>query len=313
MSKLILVAGATGKQGRALIEALRPTSDSDDIPFRVLALTRSASGPSAQRLIQERHVQVVEGNLDSSESMRKVYEDAKGLGGIWGVFCVLAFPGLGANADGEERQGKLMADLALEYGVSAYIYSTAERGGEQSDDMEKLSGRAKVLAERHVQAFGERGLPWTILLDNYDDFIGSITVAVMTHGLKEGTKLGVIDPKDIGHVAAAVFKVKNTNYQILVVIGDVLTMSEQHASYKRATALNKSTQELVQHFENIHTARTTGQHEHFESQLNLGREAYPQMKTVYDWAVEQQKSRGQRENAADWNKVSLWRLMLGKS
>jgi hypothetical protein len=267
--------------------------------------------------------------------MRKVYEDAKGSGGIWGVFCVLAFPGLGANADGEERQGKFMADLALEYGVSVYIYSTAERGGEQSDEMEKLSGRAKVLAERHVQALGEKGLPWTILrpgffLDNYNDFIGSVAVAVMTRGLKEDSKLGVIDPKDIGHVAAAVFKnPEKYKHQILVVIGDVLTMSEQHASYKRATgrtlpsipgflatillALNKSTQELVQHCENMHTARTTGQHEHFEAQLNLACEAYPQMKTVYDWAVEQQKNQGQQTNAADWNKVSLWRLMLGKS
>ena len=107
MSRHILVVGATGKQGRALIEALRPTSDSDDIPFRVLALTRSASSPSAQRLVQERHVQVVEGDLDSAESLRKVYENANSLGGIWGVYCVLAYPGLGANADGEERQGKV--------------------------------------------------------------------------------------------------------------------------------------------------------------------------------------------------------------
>lgn len=335
MSKLILVAGATGKQGRALIEALQPSPDSDDMPFRVLALTRSASSPSAQHLLQERHVQVVEGDLDSPQSIRKVYEDAKGFGGVWGVFCVLAFPGLGANADGEERQGKFMADLALEYGVSVYIYSTAERGGEQNDEMETLSGRAKVLVERHVQALGERGLPWTILrpgffLDNYNDFIGSVTVAVMTRGLKEDSKLGVIDSKDIGHVAAAVFKnPEKYKHQILVVIGDVLTMSEQHASYKRATgrtlpsipgflaaillALNKSTQELVQHMENIHTARTTGQHEHFEAQLNLSREAYPQMKTVYDWAVEQQKNQGQQKNAAGWNNVSLWRLILGKS
>ncbi|KAG1793845.1 NAD(P)-binding protein [Suillus plorans] len=334
MSKLILVAGATGKQGRALIKSLQPTSESDDIPFRVLALTRSASSSTAQRLAQERHVQVVEGDIDSPESIRKVYEDAKGSGGIWGVFCVLAYPGLGANADGEERQGKFMADLALEYGVSVYIYSSAERGGEQSDETEKLSGRAKVLAERHVQALGERGLPWTILrpgffLDNYDDFIGSIAVGVLTRGLKEDTKVGVIDAKDIGHVAAAVFKnPEKYKHQILVVIGDVLTMSEQHACYKRATgrnlpsipgflaaillALNKSTQELVQHFENIHTARTTGQHEHFESQLNLCREAYPQIKTVYDWAVEQQENQGQPENAAEWNKVSLWRLILGK-
>ncbi|KAG1719555.1 NAD(P)-binding protein [Suillus paluster] len=332
VSKHILVVGATGKQGRALIEALQPPADLDDIPFRVLALTRSASSASAQRLVQERHVRVVEGDLDSPESIQKVYEDAKSSGGIWGVFCVLAPPGLGANPDGEERQGKSMADLALEYGVSVYIYSTAERGGEQIDE-KQLSGRAKVLAERHVQALGEKGLPWTIMrpgffLDNYTDFI--VTVAVMTRGLKKDSKLGVVDPKDIGHVAAGVFKnPEKYKHQILVVVEDVLTMSEQHASYKRATgralpsvpgflatmllAWNKAAQELVRHFESIHNARITGQYEHFESQLNLGRKAYPQMKTVYDWAVEQQKNKGQQENAADWNKVSLWRLMLGKS
>ncbi|OJA08102.1 NAD(P)-binding [Rhizopogon vesiculosus] len=336
MSKYILVVGATGKQGRAVIEALRPTADSDDIPFRVLALTRSTSSPSAQGLVQERHVQVVEGNLDSAESMRKVYEDAKSSGGIWGVFCVLAYPGLGANADGEERQGKLMADLALEYGVSVYLYSTSERGGQKNDEIQKLSGRAKVLAERHVQSLGERGLPWTIMrpgffLDNFDNgFIGSITVAVMTRGLKKDSKLGVVDSKDIGHVAAAVFKnPEKYKHKVLVVIGDVLTMTEQHASYKRATgrpipsipgylattllALNKSMQELVQNFENLHTARTTGEHEHFESQLHLAHEAYPQMKTVYDWAVEQQQKNEGNQNTAGWNKVSLWRVMLGKS
>ncbi len=49
---------------------------------------------------------VVEGNLDSPETVRRVFENAKEDGGIWGVFCVLVFPGIGANADGEERQGK---------------------------------------------------------------------------------------------------------------------------------------------------------------------------------------------------------------
>jgi hypothetical protein len=54
-----------------------------------------------------------------------------------------------------------MADLALEYGVSVYLYSTSERGGDKNDEIQKLSGRAKVLAEQHVQSLGERGLPWT--------------------------------------------------------------------------------------------------------------------------------------------------------
>jgi hypothetical protein len=54
----------------------------------------------------------------------------------------------------------MLADLALEYRVSAFVYSSALRLGPTYDDHEKLSGRAKVLVERHVKSLGENGLPW---------------------------------------------------------------------------------------------------------------------------------------------------------
>lgn len=95
----------------ALIHALDPAIHSDDASmgdaFHILALTREASSPSGKSLASHGHVTVVEGDLDSISSIRKIFEDAKSQGGIWGVFCVLAFPGLGANADGEEAQGKV--------------------------------------------------------------------------------------------------------------------------------------------------------------------------------------------------------------
>lgn len=110
MSRTILITGATGKQGGALIGALRSASsvlpETDN--FRILALTRKASNPRARLLSQDHNIEVVEGDLNSLESIRKVFESAqKSYGGVWGVFCVLAYPGLGANADGEERQGKV--------------------------------------------------------------------------------------------------------------------------------------------------------------------------------------------------------------
>lgn len=110
MTRLILVAGATGKQGKALIDALHPqsiSSNTSEQPFHVLALTRQPRSPAAEQLALAEHVTVVEGNLDDTSSIRKVFEDAKTRGGVWGVFCVLMFPGLGANADGEEKQGKV--------------------------------------------------------------------------------------------------------------------------------------------------------------------------------------------------------------
>jgi NAD(P)-dependent dehydrogenase (short-subunit alcohol dehydrogenase family) len=106
--KTILIAGATGRQGQATIRALAPSLD--DFPeFRVLALTRDPNSATCAKCFNGmEHVTVVQGNLDSENSMRAIFEAQKPNGGIWGVFCVLPFPGLGANADGEEKQGKVI-------------------------------------------------------------------------------------------------------------------------------------------------------------------------------------------------------------
>ncbi|KIJ22130.1 hypothetical protein PAXINDRAFT_165397 [Paxillus involutus ATCC 200175] len=342
MSKTILVTGATGKQGRALIDTLGRSSSagsedqtqSPDHAFRVLALTRQTSSPGAQRLAREEHVEVLEGDLDSPESIRKIFEDRKDKGGIWGVYCVLAFPGLGANADGEERQGKMMADLALEYGVSTFIYSSAERAGDKNDENEKLSGRAKVSIERHIKSLSDKGLSWTIMrpgffLDNFEGFIGSITVAVMANGLKPDITLGVIDSVDIGCVAAAIFRNPDKfKHKELVVIGDVLTMPQLQEAYKTTVGqplpaipgflariliiMNKSTQDLIKYIEMAHSARACGEHENFPAQLQLTREAYPEIKSVRAWALAQKEASGKGGTKDGWNNISLWKLLTGR-
>jgi len=104
----ILVAGATGRQGQALIHALLGPAAPEG-GWHVHALTRKASSPTAARLAEKypANLTLAEGNLEEKNSIVKVFEDAKTGGGIWGVFCVLAFPGMGADASGEENQGKV--------------------------------------------------------------------------------------------------------------------------------------------------------------------------------------------------------------
>jgi len=54
--------------------------------------------------------------------------------------------------------------MGSEYGVSLFVYSSGERGGEVDDDVPgKLqhSQESKVAVERHVKALGEKGLTWT--------------------------------------------------------------------------------------------------------------------------------------------------------
>jgi uncharacterized protein YbjT (DUF2867 family) len=112
MPKTLLVTGATGQQGRALIKALSTLveNDDNDAQYHILALTRSRSSVAAKPLAADQKcVTVVEGDLNNRDSIIKIFDDAQksDLGAIWGVFAVLAYPGLGQNGDGEEAQGKV--------------------------------------------------------------------------------------------------------------------------------------------------------------------------------------------------------------
>lgn len=55
----------------------------------------------------------------------------------------------------------MLADLAFEYKVQSFIYSSAVRAGPKYENELKLSGLAKRNIERHCMALGEKGLPWT--------------------------------------------------------------------------------------------------------------------------------------------------------
>ncbi|KAF8069920.1 NAD(P)-binding protein [Lyophyllum atratum] len=343
--KLILVTGATGKQGRALISALRPAASTgtngsqpeaagsnNAPPFRILALTRKADSPSAKQLSQENHVDVVEGNLDDPLSLRKVFEDAKAKGGVWGVFCVLVYPGLGANADGEEKQGKALADLALEFGVSSFVFSSSERGGESYDDQLTLDRLAKVRIERHVRGLGSKGLKWTILrpgffMENFEGTIGSVTIGVLKAGLKPATTIQLIAVDDIGHVAAGVFKAPESyTSKILVVVGDISTTSQIEEAYKTATGrpipsiprflarilinINGHTQGLLSELERVHLLRVDPSNEENAIQMATTREAYPGMTSFGTWAKQKQGKDAKREG--NWNQISIVRLLTGK-
>ena len=83
MSRAILVTGATGKQGGAVVKALL----SSDSNFHLLAVTRSKDSGAAQKLSLKPRVSLVQGNLDDTEA---IFEDAKKATSlpIWGVFSV---------------------------------------------------------------------------------------------------------------------------------------------------------------------------------------------------------------------------------
>jgi uncharacterized protein YbjT (DUF2867 family) len=82
MTKLLLITGATGQQGGAVLKALEGSD------FEIIALTRNASSPSAQRLIQRSpNIKLLQGDLDNPTA---IFEDLQKVTStpIWGVFSV---------------------------------------------------------------------------------------------------------------------------------------------------------------------------------------------------------------------------------
>ncbi|CAG7854480.1 SubName: Full=Uncharacterized protein {ECO:0000313/EMBL:CCA69778.1} [Serendipita indica DSM 11827] len=246
--RTILVTGATGHQGHAVIcSLLRENAAQGDQHkhFKILATTRDPDSPRATALLRKGggRVEVVRCNLNDANEVNGLFTKCGPHSGkIWGVFCALVFPGPGKSAVGEERQGKTLIDAAIKHGVSHFVYSSVDRGGEARDDTFTLDKAAKVAIERYLKKrTGEEGsMSWTILrpgffMTNFVGSAGKIAAAVVREGLKPSTKLELVAVEDIGEFARVVFHDPQKYSSRCVVLGaECLTAAERDASYARA-------------------------------------------------------------------------------
>lgn len=157
----ILVGGATGKQGGALITHLLKGQ------WRLRALTRNPNGRAAQEL-SRRAVEVVRGDMDEVESLKRAMK------GIYGVYSVQDFWTVGARR--EVQQGKNMADAARAVGVQHFLYSSVG-GAERNSGITHWETKWEV--EKHIRKLG---LPATILrpaafMENY--YIETVEVGIL--------------------------------------------------------------------------------------------------------------------------------------
>ncbi|WP_421702768.1 NmrA family NAD(P)-binding protein [Aliiroseovarius sp.] len=72
MTKTIVVTGATGNQGGAVVRHLLNTE------FAIKAVSRSLHSPAAQKL-REMGVEVVQGDLDKPETLGPILDGAHGV------------------------------------------------------------------------------------------------------------------------------------------------------------------------------------------------------------------------------------------
>ncbi|KAK0647108.1 hypothetical protein B0T16DRAFT_329164 [Cercophora newfieldiana] len=339
----ILVVGATGKQGGATVRALLVPGLGSPLDFHVWGLTRNTTGPLAKAIADDAgklkaadRFQLVEGDLENASSIRRVFESIAAEGGIWGVFVAIAFPGLGVKDDKEKDQGIMLADLALDFNVEAFVYSSALQPSADTSVTPEHSRLSKQAIEKHIKSLTEKGLNWIIIqpgffMENLGGMVGSIAVSIFLEGLKKDTTICLIASEDIGRVAGGVFaNHEKYIHKVLGLAADPLTAQQIVDAYQRGSGkpmmmvpsvltkfllwINADARGIIKDIETHQETRNTGAFPTFEEEVRLG-SSVCKLQTFEEWVRAQKESSAAAAAATQsgWNKVSIVKLLTGRS
>jgi uncharacterized protein YbjT (DUF2867 family) len=218
-NRTILVTGATGQQGGAVVRSLSAHG------WKVRALVRDPNKPTAQQLVKH-NIELVQGDLFTPASLDEA------LDGVYGVFSVQTMAEHGVG--GEIVQGKLLADAAHKAQVQHFIYSSVG-GAERESGIPHFESKWQV--EKHIRSLG---LPATILrpvffMENLARLSTRIKQQnTLSFPLHPETRLQLIATENIGSFATLAFE-QPTSFvgKALEIAGDELSMTELAETFSR--------------------------------------------------------------------------------
>ena len=140
--KIILITGATGRQGGGVIRHMLPKG------WKLRALTRNPRSAAALDLARL-GVEVLPGDLEDPASLERPVH------GAYGVYGVQDFWAVGARR--EVQQGKNLADAAKKAGVAHFVYSSVG-GAERKSGIDHWESKWEI--EQHIRKLG---LPATVI------------------------------------------------------------------------------------------------------------------------------------------------------
>ncbi len=224
----VLVTGATGAQGGAVVDALLAAGR----PVR--ALVRNPGSAAARRLA-ERGVQLRQGSFEDSEAV------AAAVRGADGVFSMQPPPRPDAP-DSEQRAAQILVDSAVAAGVRAFVHTSVARADEHEQFIGWREGRwwplywtSKAAANEAVRSSALTS--WTILkpafmMDNFvapkaNSMFPRLAFGEITTAMRPDTRLDLIAAADIGRVAAAALcDPEQFDHQEIDLAAESSTMSE---------------------------------------------------------------------------------------
>jgi len=207
----IIVVGATGQQGGAVVKSLLDLPDSSS-RFHILALTRNAQSERAKHLVSAHNgaVSLIEGD---SANPGPIFA-SRPQGSIDSIFIVTA---LGQKTS-EGQQAIPLIDAAVAHGVKHIVFSSVDRGGDDKSWTNPTTVKhflAKHNIELYLRDKAEKAdkedtgkFTWTILrpvcfMDNMNPgFFCSVFTAMWNAALSPKTKLQLVSVRDIGVFAS---------------------------------------------------------------------------------------------------------------
>jgi uncharacterized protein YbjT (DUF2867 family) len=229
--KVVLVTGATGRQGSAVVRHMLLKG------WNLRALTRNTESHAAQSLARQ-GVELVHGDLEDAASV------ARAATGSYGVYSVQDFWAVGAKR--EVLQGKNVADAAKKVGVKHFVYSSVG-GAERNTGIPHWESKWEV--EKHIRSLG---LPATVIrpvtfMEGY--YIDQVEIGLLKGKLVDAVRgdkpYQTIATDDIGAFVALAFdRPSEFIGKELEIAGSELTNSEAAKVFSRVLGKSVKFQKL---------------------------------------------------------------------
>ncbi|MFG6503328.1 NmrA/HSCARG family protein [Microbacterium sp. P05] len=219
----IAVIGATGQQGRSVIDALLEQG----VPVR--AVVRNPDSPRA-RALRDAGAEVVTADQEDEESL------SAALSNVAGLFFMTTFDGPDGTA-GEVRRGRTVAEAAARAGVPHVVYSSVG-GAERNTGIPHFDSKFEV--EKRLTAL----VPATILRPTFfmenlaeqlaPDGEGEIVIRMPMPG---DVPVQMVDVRDIGRAAARLLMEPGAHGDAIELAGDEPTLDRVAAQAAEAFGL----------------------------------------------------------------------------